>query len=395
MSEFVKTNRVGIHSHVLGYDNLVDIKGQKNCKNALIQIKTFLKRNNSNQIIILRGPSGSGKTTLIKNVFKDEFLINFIDSMEFNSFTVSPFEFLTQAFRQSVKLKVKETLKIIEGEVTSLNSTKLGLKTLDMESIFEIGDNMTHQINKEKIVVGDVIRIIKERGKIIKLGINSAKMEPDLLGDLNPIPCPEGELFKTVEEVQDLTLHDIDCLNNRTHGYLNLYNGETGEISQEIRNEVNEKIKKWVLEEKVLIERGVLVIYNSHLLSSKILSVINKLSEKSLSPLIFLVENLSNENLSTEILNNALVLEILEMKFEDYKNIFSARLDFFNFEKNNEVLDFFSKLAEAKGINYAINILDMCISKAQSFGLNLLEMNEINKIVNLFSLPEIDRKSVV
>ncbi|WUR02323.1 RuvB-like helicase (RVB2) [Vairimorpha necatrix] len=368
-----KQKRIGIHSHIQDINNLVNINAQDSCKKALIQIKSLLTFNKSNQIFIIKGAPGTGKTILAQEIFQNDFLINSISASEVNSLKINYSEFITQEMRRSIRLRIKEVLKVIEGEVTSLTSSKIGLKTLDMESIFEIGDKMQRQIEMEKIVVGDVIRIIKERGKIIKLGITSSKIDPDLLGDLNSVSCPEGELFKTIEEVQNLSLHDIDCLNNRTHGYLNLYNGETGEIFQEVRNEVNEKIKKWILEGKVVMERGILIIDNVHVLSDEILSLINKSAEMNISPMILLIDN-SVDNRVINFINTALVIKIDEMGKEDFKNILISRISFLAVNLETEALDFLVSLAVSHGINYAINILDICVFKerdenALSFGL--------------------------
>ena len=47
---------------------------------------------------------------------------------------------------------------------------KLTLKTTDMETIYDLGNKMIEQVNKQKIQAGDVITIDKATGKISKLG---------------------------------------------------------------------------------------------------------------------------------------------------------------------------------------------------------------------------------
>lgn len=39
------------------------------------------------------------------------------------------------------------------------------------------------------------------------------------------VQCPEGELQKRKEVVHTVTLHEIDVINSRTHGFLALFSG--------------------------------------------------------------------------------------------------------------------------------------------------------------------------
>lgn len=40
------------------------------------------------------------------------------------------------------------------------------------------------------------------------------------------VQCPEGELQKRKEVVHTVTLHEIDVINSRTHGFLALFSGK-------------------------------------------------------------------------------------------------------------------------------------------------------------------------
>lgn len=39
-----------------------------------------------------------------------------------------------------------------------------------------------------------------------------------------------------------VSLHDIDVINSRSHGYLAVFSGDTGEIKQEVREQINKKV---------------------------------------------------------------------------------------------------------------------------------------------------------
>jgi RuvB-like protein 2 len=40
------------------------------------------------------------------------------------------------------------------------------------------------------------------------------------------VQCPEGELQKRKEVVHTVTLHEVDVINSRTHGFLALFSGK-------------------------------------------------------------------------------------------------------------------------------------------------------------------------
>lgn len=379
-----KLERDRIHSHVLKKDTL-DLLNQKNYKEALLNIVNLLKLNKPGQTFLIRGPSGCGKTALIADLYKEQYLINSISAVELQSFNLSKAEAVTQAVRKSIRLRIKEIIKVIEGEITNLTSSKLSLKTLDMESTFEIGDKMLQEIQKEKIVIGDVVRIIKERGKIIKLGISASKMDSEFIGDILSVPCPEGEMFKTIEDVQLMTLHDIDCLNNKTHGYLEIYNGETGEISSEVRKEVNKRVKKWILEEKVVLERGLLIIDNVQILHKDYFYLFNNSIEFTFDPVILMIENFTDTlQSSTGLLSSAFVINVDQINDNDLKDVIRAHIETENVDFDSNVLDYLNDLALSYGINYAINIIDLCVVKSLKQANTKIALEEVKTLVGLF-----------
>jgi RuvB-like protein 2 len=108
---------------------------------------------------------------------------------EIFSLEMSKTEALTQAFRKSIGVRIKEETELIEGEVVEVlvdredsgvvaQTGKLTLKTTDMETVYDLGQKMIESLNKEKITTGysqmfnyrDVITIDKASGKISKIG---------------------------------------------------------------------------------------------------------------------------------------------------------------------------------------------------------------------------------
>lgn len=60
--------------------------------------------------------------------------------------------------------------------------------------------------------------------------------------------------------VHTVTLHEVDVINSRTHGFLALFSGDTGEIKMEVREQINAKVTEWREERKAEIVPGVLFI---------------------------------------------------------------------------------------------------------------------------------------
>ena len=88
---------------------------------------------------------------------------------------MSKTEALTQAFRKSIGVRIKEETELIEGEVVEIEidredsgvvmipccliaqagqKGKLTLKTTDMETVYDLGQKMIESLNKEKVTVG-------------------------------------------------------------------------------------------------------------------------------------------------------------------------------------------------------------------------------------------------
>jgi RuvB-like protein 2 len=133
---------------------------------------------------------------------------------------------------------LREESEIIEGEVVEVQierpatgvGTKVGkliLKTTEMETVYDLGGKMIDSILKEKVQSGDVITIDKATGKITRLGRSFARARDyDATGQQTRfVQCPEGELQKRKEVVHTVTLHEIDVINSRTHGFLALFSG--------------------------------------------------------------------------------------------------------------------------------------------------------------------------
>lgn len=136
---------------------------------------------------MIGGQPGTGKTALALGLARSlgqETPFHMISGSEIFSLEMSKTESLTQSFRRSIAVRIKEESEVIEGELVHLefdkgpNGEKIGkmtLKTTDMESTYDLGGKMVEGLMNEKVTVGDIISVDKSSGKVNKQGRSFAK----------------------------------------------------------------------------------------------------------------------------------------------------------------------------------------------------------------------------
>jgi len=105
------------------------------------------------------------------------------------------------------------------------------------------------------------------------------------------VQCPEGEIQKRKEVVHTVTLHEIDVINSRNQGFLALFSGETGEIKNEVRDQIDQKVIEWIEEGKAEIIPGVLFIDEVHMLDIECFSWLNRALESPNAPIVIMATN--------------------------------------------------------------------------------------------------------
>lgn len=235
--------------------------GQTEARRAAGIILELIKEGKiAGRAVLIGGQPGTGKTAIAMAMAKslgEDVPFTMLAGSEIFSLEMSKTEALTQAFRRSIGVRIKEESEIVEGEVVEIeiekSSTsgsktgKITLKTTEMETVYDLGQKMIEAIQKQKIIAGDVITIDKASGKISKAGRSFARASDyDAMGpQARFVNCPEGEIEKRKEVVHTVTLHEIDVINSRSQGFLALFSGATGEITQEVREQIDKKVSEW------------------------------------------------------------------------------------------------------------------------------------------------------
>uniref|UniRef100_A0A0A9YML0 RuvB-like helicase n=1 Tax=Lygus hesperus TaxID=30085 RepID=A0A0A9YML0_LYGHE len=163
----------------------------------------------SGSAILLAGQPSTGKTAIAIGMAQSlgpHTPFTTIAASEIYSLEMSKTEALTQAFRRSIGVRIKEKLELIRGEVIEIliekaneeegeKRGKIALRTTDMEAEYDIGPKMIETVVHDKIVSGDVIQIEKMTGKITKLGRCVTRgAEYDAIGQsVKYVETPRGE----------------------------------------------------------------------------------------------------------------------------------------------------------------------------------------------------------
>lgn len=300
---------------------------------------------------------------------------------EVYSLEMSKTEALSQALRKSIGVRIKEETEIIEGEVVEIQIDrpatgtgqkvgKVTLKTTEMETNYDLGNKIIECFMKEKIQAGDVITIDKASGKVSKLGRSFARARDyDATGaQTRFVQCPEGELQKRKEVVHTVTLHEIDVINSRTHGFLALFSGDTGEIKQEVRDQINNKVMEWREEGKAEINPGVLFIDEAHMLDIECFSYLNRALESDMAPVVIMATNRgitrirgttyrSPHGIPIDLLDRTIIIRTVPYTKSEIKEILKIRCEEEDCQLHQDSFTVLGKIATTHSLRYAIQLI--------------------------------------
>mmetsp|Transcript_36026 Transcript_36026/g.70883 ORF Transcript_36026/g.70883 Transcript_36026/m.70883 type:complete len:384 (-) Transcript_36026:208-1359(-) len=317
-------------------------------------------------------------------------------------------EVLTQAFRRSIGVRIMEETELIEGEVvevqvdtpaggTGERTGRLTLCTTEMETVYDLGAKMIDALTKEKVTAGDVITIDKASGKISRLGRSFARSRDyDAMGaQTRFVQCPEGELQKRKEVVHTVSLHEIDVINSRQQGFLALFAGDTGEIKQEIRDQIDAKVAEWREEGKATLIPGVLFIDEVHMLDMECFSWLNRALESDMAPVLVIATNRgiakirgtdysSPHGIPLDLLDRLMIVSTEPYASDEMRKILAVRCEEEDVEMAEDALDLLTTIASETSLRYAIHMIIAASLIAEKRGGEEVEVADIKRVYSLF-----------
>ncbi|UYV77977.1 RUVBL2 [Cordylochernes scorpioides] len=274
---------------------------------------------------------------------------------------------------------------------------RLTLKTTEMETVYELGQKIIDSLNKEKVQAGDIITIDKSTGKISKLGRAFTRARDyDAMGPQTRfVQCPDGELQKRKEVVHTVSLHEIDVINSRTQGFLALFSGDTGEIKNEVREQINAKVAEWREEGKAEIVPGVLFIDEVHMLDMECFSYINHAVEGELAPVVVVATNrgitrirgsnyTSPHGLPHDLLDRLIIISTQPYQETDIRSILKIRCEEEDVEMSDDALTVLTKIGIETTLRYAIQLItnaNLVCKKRKGLEVTV---NDVKRVYSLF-----------
>lgn len=137
VKDVTRIERIGAHSHIrgLGLDDALEPRqvsqgmvGQSEARRAAGIILNMIREGKiAGRAVLIGGQPGTGKTAIAMGIAKalgEETPFTMMAGSEIFSLEMSKTEALTQAFRRSIGVRIKEEAEIIEGEVVELEIEK-------------------------------------------------------------------------------------------------------------------------------------------------------------------------------------------------------------------------------------------------------------------------------
>merc|ERR1712142_746655 len=274
---------------------------------------------------------------------------------------------------------------------------RMTIKTTDMETVYDLGQKMIEQIQKEKITAGDVISIDKASGRISKLGRSFTRSRDfdASAGNVRFVQCPEGELTKRKEVVHTVTLHEIDVINSRAQGYMALFSGDTGEITAEVRSQINKRVAEWREEGKADIIPGVLFIDEVHMLDIECFSFMNRALEDDMAPILIIATNRgitrirgtdykTAHGLPTDLLDRLIIIRTNPYEDKEVKQILKIRCEEEDVEMTDDALAVLSRIGMETSLRYAIQLITTAALVARKRKATEVSIDDVKRVYSLF-----------
>ncbi len=422
IKEIQKFERIGAHSHIKGLgldENLraLDVAdglvGQKKAREAAGVIVRLIKSGKmAGRGILIAGPPGTGKTAIAvaisKELGKDIPFVQ-VSASEFYSAEMKKTEALIQAMRKAIGVRIKERRIVLEGEVVGLDynmvpnpynptqkipeSATLTLATKDEKRTFTVSGRLALQFLYQGIEVGDVIMIDKETGRIVKLGKSERAKKYDI-GE-ETVEVPSGRIEKEKEFTYVITLHDLDEANARRGGIFSLFEPVSKEIDSEVREAVDEQVKRWVEEGRAELIPGVLFIDETHLMDIELFAFMNRAMESEMAPIIILASNrgfakirgtdiVSPHGIPLDLLDRLLIITTEPYSRDEIKKIIEIRAEESGIKLSEEALEMLTDLGEKNSLRYAVQLLAPAYEFAKLRNSDRVEVEDVKRASELF-----------
>lgn len=206
---------------------------------------------------------------------------------------------------------------------------------------------------------------------------------------------PEGELQQRKQVTHLVSLHEMDVINSRQQGFLALFAGDTGEIRQEIRNQIDAKIQEWREEGRATLVPGVLFIDECHMLDMECFSFLNRAIESELAPVLVMATNrglskirgtdyVSPHGIPLDLLDRLMIISTQPYQVDDIRQILHVRCQQEEVDMAVDALELLTRIASETSLRYAIHLIITSRLSATRRKCNTVQLQDIERCYKLF-----------
>lgn len=192
-----------------------------------------------------------------------------------------------------------------------------------------------------------------------------------------------------------VSLHEIDVINSRSQGFLALFSGDTGEIKQEVRDQMDQKVAEWREEGKAEIVPGVLFIDEVHMLDMECFSFLNRALESESAPIIILATNRGITNIRgtnykgphgmpLDLLDRLLIITTTPYTEKEIRQIIEIRCEEEDVEMTDEAKETLTSIGEETTLRYAIQLIMTSSLVAAKRKSQEVDIVDIRKVYSMF-----------
>jgi len=424
-----RLQRISIHSHIrgLGLDEngkAIRVKdglvGQLEAREAAGIVVEMVKEGRmAGRGVLFVGPSGTGKTAIAIGIARElgeDTPFVAISGSEIYSSEIKKTEFLMQAIRRAIGVRIRETRRVYEGVVKEVSyqfeknpfmpyaqipvGGVITLETEDDEARLRVPEEVAQQLIRMGVKEGDYIEIDEETGHVRRIGrVKSRSKEEHDVGGLRSVEMPKGSVRKVKETVHTVTLNDLDVIAvMQRAAYTSLFGflEAEKEVSPEVRKSVDEQVKKMVETGKAEIVPGVLFIDDAHMLDLEAYSFLTRAIEGDLAPILVLATNRgltkirgtdveSPHGIPLDLLDRLLIIPTKPYDREDIREIIKIRSDEEGIPITGKALEMLTEIGATKSLRYAVQLMEPARIIAKRENRVKVEPKDVEKAAELFA----------
>ena len=417
--------RISAHSHItgLGLDGLKAKKegdglvGQVEAREAAGLVVRLVKSGKfAGRGVLIAGPPGTGKTAIAvgiaKELGKDVPFVP-ITASEIYSTEVKKTEFLTQALRKAIGVRIREYRKVYEGVVEDIKinymphpynpyykipqEAVVTIATKDEKKTLSVDQNYAMQLVQLGVEKNDVIQIDVDGKRIVKVGKSEKAKKSDYIATEEYVPIPSGSVFKEKEFVYTVTLHELDVINARrgTDLFSIFFGATSREIDNELRSKIDETVKEWVSEGRAEIIPGVLFIDECSMLDIDAFAFLNRAMEQDLAPIIIFATNrgftkikgtdiTSPHGMPLDLLDRLLIINTKPYERNEIRRIIEIRASKEKVNISKEALELLTDIGYKTSLRHSMQLIAPAYEVAKENGREKIEKEDVEFVSKLF-----------